>query len=137
MLDTIGTLDADVCHLVKCHEHFIYGGHPCLVFEMLHMSLYDLMEGRAWQPLPLHQVKPIVKQILEALAGLKSIGLIHGDLKPDNIMLVDGSGDQPRVKLIDFGQATPVSAVKAGDIFASLFYRYVCSVEFCSTTVNE
>ena len=127
MLEKLSILDPDRCHLVRCHEWFIDQGHPCLVFEMLNLSLYDLMEQRDWRPLPLDVIRPIVEQMLEALAGLKSIGLIHGDLKPDNVMLVDGSVDQPRVKLIDFGQATPVSAVKAGDLFASLFYRYVLS----------
>uniref|UniRef100_UPI003AAED07A homeodomain-interacting protein kinase 1-like n=1 Tax=Centroberyx gerrardi TaxID=166262 RepID=UPI003AAED07A len=122
MLKKVSILDADKCHLVQWHECFLHRGHPCLVFEMLDKSLQDFMAERK-QPLSLIEIRPVMKQLAQAFAGLKSIGLIHADLKPDNIMLVN-CVDQPyRVKLIDFGLAIPASKVRPGDIFHTLWYR--------------
>lgn len=39
------------------------------------------------------------------LAGLKCMGIIHADLKPDNIMFCAGMGNNHLVKIIDFGWA--------------------------------
>ncbi|GMS82609.1 hypothetical protein PENTCL1PPCAC_4784, partial [Pristionchus entomophagus] len=44
-------------------------------------------------------------QVLTALMKLKCLGLIHADLKPENIMLVDPVNQPFRVKVIDFGSA--------------------------------
>ena len=40
-----------------------------------------------------------------ALELLRSINIVHADLKPDNIMTVDHTNQPLRVKLIDFGFA--------------------------------
>ena len=50
-------------------------------------------------------------QVAKALRSLQLIGIIHGDIKPDNIMLVD---DNMTVKIIDFGLACHVSQVTVG-----------------------
>lgn len=44
----------------------------------------------------------IIRSILDALAYLASKGLMHRDLKPDNILLERGD----KVKIVDFGLAT-------------------------------
>lgn len=40
-----------------------------------------------------------------ALDALKDIGILHTDLKPDNVVCVNVQDQRLRVKLIDFGQA--------------------------------
>ena len=50
-------------------------------------------------------------QVLTALLKLKQLGLIHADLKPENIMLVDPVRQPYRVKVIDFGSASHVSKI--------------------------
>lgn len=39
----------------------------------------------------------------QGLTGLKMLGIVHADLKPDNIMFCAGIGNNHRVKIIDFG----------------------------------
>ena len=53
-------------------------------------------------------------QLLVALDALKGLGIMHTDIKPDNIMLVDAVNQPFRVKLIDFGLALPASAAWPG-----------------------
>ncbi len=62
-------------------------------------------------------------QLLVALDALKELGILHADIKPDNVMFVSRQ-DQPfRVKLIDFGKAIPASKVKPGMDLQPVGYR--------------
>jgi tRNA A-37 threonylcarbamoyl transferase component Bud32 len=51
------------------------------------------------------QICAIVKPLALALEAAHAKGIIHRDLKPDNVFLVYIKGEQPRVKLLDFGIA--------------------------------
>ncbi|AWP16707.1 putative homeodomain-interacting protein kinase 2-like [Scophthalmus maximus] len=69
---------------------------------------------RECMPLSLSEIRLLTHQLLVSLEALKSIGIIHTDIKLDNIMLVNHK-DQPfKIKLINFGLALPVSQVKVG-----------------------
>jgi serine/threonine-protein kinase len=50
----------------------------------------------------------IVKQIARALARVHSLGVVHRDVKPDNVFLVEQEDGRPLVKLLDFGVAETV-----------------------------
>ncbi|XP_029912981.1 homeodomain-interacting protein kinase 2-like [Myripristis murdjan] len=68
-------------------------------------------------------IRPILLQLATALSHLKGIGIIHADIKPENIMIVDHQ-EPLRVKLIiDFGIACHVSEVNRGSVVQSLRYR--------------
>lgn len=61
--------------------------------------------------------------MLTALLKLKSLGLIHADLKPENIMLVNPTRYPYRVKVIDFGSASHVSKAVCSTYLQSRYYR--------------
>ncbi len=69
------------------------------------MEYVDGQNLRQWMQLnpepPLDQVRNLVQQLVSALRRLQRLEIVHGDLKPENIM-VDSSG---RLKLIDLGGA--------------------------------
>jgi serine/threonine protein kinase len=51
------------------------------------------------------EVLPVLDQVAESLAVLHETGLIHRDLKPNNIFLVNEPGGRQFTKLLDFGLA--------------------------------
>ncbi|MBK7581523.1 MAG: protein kinase [Myxococcales bacterium] len=62
-------------------------------------------------PLTLVQTLTVARHISDALGAIHSRGLVHRDVKPGNIMLVDG--EITRVKLLDFGLARSVRQTHA------------------------
>jgi len=90
---------------------------------MLDQNLYDFLKLQKFAPLQLRHIRPIAQQVLTALWKLKSIGLIHADLKPENIMLVDPLRQPYRVKVIDFGSASYTSQALCSTYLQSRYYR--------------
>ncbi len=81
------------------------GGLPYIVMQWLRggtLSAYRAREGR----LLLKEILRIGRQIADGLAAAHDRGLIHRDIKPDNIFL---EGPANSVKIIDFGLARDVS----------------------------
>jgi homeodomain interacting protein kinase len=124
ILRCLGQENADEYNFVRALEFFKHKNHTCLVFEMLEQNLYDFLKHNKFQPLPLKYIRPIAQQVLTALAKLKTLGLIHADLKPENIMLVDPLRYPYRVKVIDFGSACHVSKAVCSTYLQSRYYRY-------------
>ena len=76
-------------------------------------------------PMGVGRAVMIVRGILEALAHAHARGVVHRDLKPDNVMLVPG---EPAIKLLDFGLARLMDPhprkpiTKAGAVFGTPRY---------------
>ncbi len=65
----------------------------------------------------------IMTKVLNALAYSHTVGIVHGDLKPHNIMIFE-SEDDLRVKLIDFGAYEPIDGLKSSGVkFRSPMYN--------------
>lgn len=83
------------------HGYFMVGEHACVIMDLFQRTLHDKYMFYNDLPGLITFVRNVIKQVLEALRYMHSLGYSHCDLKPDNIMLVeDGRYD---IKLIDFG----------------------------------
>ena len=72
--------------------------------------LMELLEGRdlaeifaAPEPLATTWVVAAIEQVLEALAVAHAAGIVHRDVKPENVFVVREPGGAERIKLLDFG----------------------------------
>lgn len=87
-------------------------GRPYIVMEFIDgKSLKKLIREEG--PLPVPRVCAIIKQAASALDAAHKLGMVHRDIKPDNIALVDGP-DGETVKVLDFGIAK-VKEARMGD----------------------
>ncbi|MGA2983373.1 MAG: protein kinase [Terriglobia bacterium] len=78
-------------------------GRPYIVMEFIDgKSLKKLIREEG--ALPVQRVLSIIKQCAAALDAAHRLGMVHRDIKPDNIALVD-SPDGETVKVLDFGIA--------------------------------
>lgn len=70
-----------------------------------------------------YSLVPDFFQLATALDYLTTLGLIHADIKLENVMLVNHEKEPFRVKLIDFSLAMDVSAVTQGSNIQTHPYR--------------
>ena len=128
-------------------------GVPYLVMEYLDGESLRALSERL--RLPHGTIVAIAAQVACAVAALHDAGIIHCDIKPDNVFVLDDTAvtDRPRIKVIDYGVARsvgdpplPDSAIagtpafmapeqwrgapaEASDVYAlgCLLYELVCS----------
>eukprot|EP00252_Welwitschia_mirabilis_P011909 TRINITY_DN2648_c0_g1_i1.p1 TRINITY_DN2648_c0_g1~~TRINITY_DN2648_c0_g1_i1.p1 ORF type:complete len:1047 (+),score=254.89 TRINITY_DN2648_c0_g1_i1:971-4111(+) len=111
----------DKRHCVKFISSFKYRNHLCLVFESLHMNLREVLKkfGRD-VGLNLMAVRAYAKQLFIALKHLKNCGVLHCDIKLDNILV----NESKRVlKLCDFGNAMFSGKNDLTPYLVSRYYR--------------
>ncbi|XP_034460719.1 homeodomain-interacting protein kinase 2-like [Hippoglossus hippoglossus] len=96
---------------------------PVKTNVLLDMDLYQLFDQRQRKPLTFNEIRPMAFQFFTAFDSLKHIGVVHADVKPDNIMLVNHQSEPFRVKLIDFGMSINTPEDFHGDIIQALGYR--------------
>lgn len=88
-------------HLVHVHDYGEYDGLPFFAMERLEgESLHQRLSGRG--PLPLDEAHRIATGILRGLAEIHGHDIVHRDVKPANIFILEGTG---RIKMLDFGLA--------------------------------
>jgi serine/threonine protein kinase len=99
-------------HVAQVIDHGVSDTEqPYIVMEFLEgHSLESVIEARG--ALPPQEVLVIIEQAARALENAHRAGVVHRDLKPDNIMLATDPEAKPygyTVKLVDFGIAKVVS----------------------------
>ena len=91
ILERVRSLATDGCaahHIVGYHGHFKFGKHVCIVFDWCGVSLYDFLTSNHDIPFSMEAIRAVALQLDEALAFLHGIGLIHTDLKTENVMFL-------------------------------------------------
>jgi len=80
-------------------------GRPFIVMEYVDgQNLRDLVHGL--KVLPLGRAVGIARQVAAALGAAHKLGIVHRDIKPDNILLLAQPDGGETVKVMDFGIAT-------------------------------
>ncbi|XP_065874042.1 serine/threonine-protein kinase AFC2-like isoform X1 [Euphorbia lathyris] len=88
VLHLLGKYDRSGSRCVQIRNWFDYRNHICIVFEMLGPSLYDFLRKNNYRPFPVDLVRELGRQLLECVAFMHDLRLIHTDLKPENILFV-------------------------------------------------
>lgn len=130
-------------HIVDFFEFFFDLTRHYLVFELLEKNLYELQKENGFRPLPVRNIRTVTFQILTALAKLRQLAIIHADLKPENVMIVNQQRFPFRVKLIDFGSSSIFSDVqfvrepyiqsRFGKNRANHVCLFICLYDRCTT----
>lgn len=81
-------------------------GSPYLVTELLvgHALSQTMNRG----PVPVEQAVQIALALLETLAAAHAVGVVHRDIKPDNVFVCPGQ--ERMVRLLDFGISRAIEA---------------------------
>jgi len=101
-IDIMRSLDHE--NIIKLYEVYETEKSIYLVLELIQgKSLYEFLKRTNFREEVSHtKTINMVRSLLDALAYLASKGIMHRDLKPDNILLDKGE----KVKIVDFGLAT-------------------------------
>lgn len=82
------------------------------------LSLTDLVER--YGPVPPARSAYILRQVCASLSEAHSCGLVHRDIKPQNIMLCEIRGERDFVKVLDFGLVKQISGDQTRDLTGSM-----------------
>jgi len=108
----------DSPNVVRILEHgATEDGTPYIVMELLEGETLGERLARIGR-FGLDDAAAIVRQVAYALEAAHRIGIVHRDIKPDNIFLV-GHDDFPLVKILDFGMAKDTRGENNGELTAA------------------
>lgn len=108
-------------YVIKLLRHFTYRDHLCLVFECMwdnfRVALKKYTKDRG---MSLQAIRVYTKQLLGALRHIHQCMIIHGDIKPDNILMSAGHNV---AKVCDLGSAMTFQQATVTAYLVSRFYR--------------
>lgn len=99
----------------QCHENYVvemktffyHREHLVIVTELLRQNLFEfgkyIIEDNEETYFTIKRLAYITRQCLIALRFVHGLGLVHSDVKPENILLASYS--RAKIKLIDFGSS--------------------------------
>jgi len=119
------------------------GEYPFYAMDLLDgPTLADLIASGAIEQFSENEILDIFIQLATGFGYAHSRSIIHRDVKPGNVILVDGGGKIPTVKIVDFGIAKAIGAhdlhkqsqTATGEVFGSPYYM---SPEQCMGTAID
>jgi len=108
-------------NVIRLIRTFIYRGHLCLVFECMWDNLrVALKKYTKDKGMSLRAIRAYAKQLLIGLRHIHRGGVLHADIKPDNILITAGHN---LVKICDLGSAMELTETEPTPYLVSRFYR--------------
>ena len=92
-------------HILSMYSYYEKESYMYIAMELCETDLYHFMFNFSGVPFEEEAVAVYMRQLLDAVAYLHSLRIVHRDIKSDNIMLQSTSAELPVIKLIDFGLA--------------------------------
>jgi dual specificity tyrosine-phosphorylation-regulated kinase 2/3/4 len=74
-----------------------------MTFDLLSINLYELTKNNGYYGFPLDLIRRFALQLLNAIYFMHKNGIIHADLKPENVLLKETH--KSGIKVIDFGSS--------------------------------
>ncbi|KAI3645779.1 hypothetical protein MP228_008707 [Amoeboaphelidium protococcarum] len=74
-------------YCIQMLNWFDYRDHYCMVFPLLGLSVYDFMKLNKYNGYPLVNIRDFARQLFTAVSYLHELGIVHTDLKPENVLL--------------------------------------------------
>ena len=113
-------------NVVQIFDHGVWQGRPYIAMELLEGEDLGKRLARSGGRLPAPDVNFVVQQVCRALTRAHQAGVVHRDLKPDNIFIVKDD-DRDIVKILDFGVAKSAAALdgsntKTGAMLGTPYY---------------
>jgi serine/threonine protein kinase len=96
-------------------DQFHHKEDLCLVFPLADMSLHKALQTNNFNPWS------ITRDLLSGLHELHKMGIVHRDITPGNLLLMNG-----RLKISDFGMAIQTKMIQ----FEPFEHHYVCTPEY-------
>jgi dual specificity protein kinase YAK1 len=115
-----GASPSDSVHFARLFQSFTFQDHFCLLIELCYIDLYAALTRLDNHGFKMATVQTIARELFESLVILERDSIVHGDLKPENVMFQNSSCHS--VKVIDFGLARLIGSRAPGYI-QSRYYR--------------
>lgn len=102
---------------------FVYNNGSIIVTDLLPfgtlLNLVNKVVANTKRPLQENQALFLLDQLISAVKALHDCKIIHGDLKPDNVLLraIPTTSQTPCIQLIDFGRSIDMELMPAGTTF--------------------
>jgi serine/threonine-protein kinase len=87
--------------IAAVHDNGNAGGAAFVVLDLLRGETLEDRRVRAGGRLPVADVLTLARDVLDVLAAVHAAGVVHRDVKPQNLFLTEDAG----LKLLDFGTA--------------------------------